>query len=356
MIRDTEKQEIDLRILPHGLYYTSKLHENVIDSRTKELDNDFDTAESYMDAIKRITRFNDRQFINVVKNLNVEDFEKEIIVQYNFYCGGVRDMANWFIHTNKLMYQTENPYLISAFIEWEKSKVKEIAKQSMMNNKRKIARPMGGFEIPSIDIFLGMPHEEVVCEVKGEKTIKYTRIDTVNEEQLKTLAERKLSQFLLVNKFNTFNLFIESEINQAKSKQEWFNKHTEKEQFYPLEHYIVFLRERFKNPAPQQNKNVSFNSNHFNEKCFLLFEYLINNYEKDGIVKYININKYLKQYVAHNNQTDYRFTMKVKSYKELILKTYGVTIKKFETAKNGFEDIEVPILKDLTKKYTTILK
>ena len=148
--------------------------------------------------------------------------------------------------------------------------------------------------------------------------------------------------------------FIEREINflnsfNDKIKTEYDNK------FTPLLSYLKVAKEK-KGFVKPFNKGKEYNSNYFNEDCFLLFNYLIEKYEKEGNVKYINIYKYLKKEIAHKHQDKYRFTIPIDNYKTLILKEHDVTITKFEVAKNAFEDLEVPKLKDLTKKFKESLQ
>lgn len=98
-------------------------------------------------------------------------------------------------------------------------------------------------------------------------------------------------------------------------------------------------------------KTSPYNTNHFNNDCHLLFEYLIDNYEKNGKVKFINIFYFLNKHVATVHQDVYRFSINQIEYKNLIQSKYGIEIKKFEHAKIEFEEKEVPKLKDLFKNF-----
>jgi hypothetical protein len=86
--------------------------------------------------------------------------------------------------------------------------------------------------------------------------------------------------------------------------------------------------------------NLDFNLNEFNEVTFNLFNYLIGNYDKKGIVKYSNIFKYLKSL----NKDVYAFNFTQDKYKEFILKKYQVKLTTFGTANYEYEDKEKPIL------------
>lgn len=84
-----------------------------------------------------------------------------------------------------------------------------------------------------------------------------------------------------------------------------------------------------------------FNRNRWNEKCFNLFNYLIENYEKKGKIKFINIFYFLKNDV---DKSSYPFAFTIKQYKVFIASKYDVKLIKFKTAEYDFKDKEVPIL------------
>lgn len=163
--------------------------------------------------------------------------------------------------------------------------------------KRPIARPLNIIDaIKQIDIFLGMPQKTILqynridiaekkrlphllippinSEYNTFKTHYYKRIDTLDKEQLKALAERKLALHIHKdNRYNTFESVIEDEIRFAKSKQGWFNKHTEKGNYYPLQHYIDFLANDFKdNSVEAVKKKFAEPLNELEYKTFLLEE------------------------------------------------------------------------------------
>ncbi|MBK9671950.1 MAG: hypothetical protein IPO70_06795 [Bacteroidetes bacterium] len=103
------------------------------------------------------------------------------------------------------------------------------------------------------------------------------------------------------------------------------------------------------NTKHTNNLLPEFNFNFFNNACFQLFHYLIENYEKEGNIKYINIYYFLKQ-SAINDSEKYRFKMRIeKDYKPFIKKLYNKSITKFEKAQYAYDETELPILNDLEK-------
>jgi hypothetical protein len=110
------------------------------------------------------------------------------------------------------------------------------------------------------------------------------------------------------------------------------------------QHSVVFN-------STKNNTTLNFNSNQFNENCFLLFKYLVKNYEKKGKIKYINIYYFLKQ-ISKDKKETYRFKMLIENdYKPYIGEHYLIKITKFERAEYAYEDTELPILRDLEKKF-----
>jgi hypothetical protein len=95
------------------------------------------------------------------------------------------------------------------------------------------------------------------------------------------------------------------------------------------------------NEQPDSDKpDLVFNHNNLNKKTHRLFTYLVENYDKKGNVKFINIFKFLK----NADKSIYAFNFTESSYREYILKLKDVKITKFSTAAFAYEDKELPIL------------
>lgn len=99
------------------------------------------------------------------------------------------------------------------------------------------------------------------------------------------------------------------------------------------------------NPKTQE---TNYNPNHFNQKGYELFLYLVDNYEKKGKVKFLNIFKFMKNSI---NKEQYVFRFTQEKYTSFIKAKYSTEIKKYQTAQYMFEDVEKPILNELETQY-----
>lgn len=86
--------------------------------------------------------------------------------------------------------------------------------------------------------------------------------------------------------------------------------------------------------------NSNFNPNHFNQKSYDLFLYLVENYEKNGKIKFINIFEFMRKSIAKNK---YAFKFTQEKYTAFILLNYKIEIKKYAVA-DGYEYDEIPFL------------
>lgn len=86
---------------------------------------------------------------------------------------------------------------------------------------------------------------------------------------------------------------------------------------------------------------LTYNPNHWNAKTFDLFNYLVENYEKKGKVKYINIYKFIKNLESNT----YVMTFIHNTYKSYVLEKYGIKLTKMEVAEYDYELKDQPILK-----------
>ncbi|SFF27006.1 hypothetical protein [Flavobacterium xueshanense] len=145
------------------------------------------------------------------------------------------------------------------------------------------------------------------------------------------------------NDFNFLNKFILPNLIERKNelKQQFINKKVDKLLFSNTENFL-----KTEDTVVESNKNKiknkpDFNRNHWNEKCFELFNYLIDNYEKKGKVKFINIFYYLKNKVDKNI---YVFSFTIDQYKTFIESKHNIKLTTFRTAEFDFEDNEIPVL------------
>ncbi|MBJ2174178.1 hypothetical protein JBL43_08010 [Aureibaculum sp. A20] len=103
-----------------------------------------------------------------------------------------------------------------------------------------------------------------------------------------------------------------------------------------------------KEQAEQQNSNIKSQANYFDEKGEKLFEYLNENYDKNGKIKYINMFYYLRELFIKGKV---QFSFTIDKYKAFILEKFNVSIKKFEKAEFLYPEKERPILMLLSKKF-----
>jgi hypothetical protein len=95
--------------------------------------------------------------------------------------------------------------------------------------------------------------------------------------------------------------------------------------------------------------NNDFNANHFNQNCYDLFLYLVDNYtlKNEKIIKYINIWYYLKRNVKKDI---YTFSLTQIKYSQFIKEKYTINIRKFAKAEFDFEE-QVSVLNSLEQQF-----
>jgi hypothetical protein len=80
---------------------------------------------------------------------------------------------------------------------------------------------------------------------------------------------------------------------------------------------------------------TSFDPNHFNKECYNLFIYLVENYNKRGKIKFVNIFYYLKDEVKKDK---YSFNFIQNDYTNFINNKYNIEIKKYQKAEFDFDE------------------
>jgi hypothetical protein len=154
------------------------------------------------------------------------------------------------------------------------------------------------------------------------------------------------------NDFNFLNKFILPNLIERKNelKQQFINKKVDNLLFPNTENFWKTEDAAVESNINKIKNKPDFNRNHWNEKCFELFNYLIDNYEKKGKVKFINIFYFLKNKV---DQSTYAFSFTIDQYKTFIESKYDIKFKTFKTAELDFEDKEVPILNSFECDFRT---
>lgn len=214
------------------------------------------------------------------------------------------------------------------------------------------------FANPILKAFRKIPVAELPKEYSYSKLIKDIALVEVKEEILRLLTNNSslLHMFYQLNNFEEFeiryydNLLLEQypiykkmnlalnpayfenlrKIEDLKFKQEETFGEEIKQEKSPLD-----VQERI--AVLVQENCITFNSNEWNEACFKLFYYLIDNYTaKDGkTIKYINIWYFLKRGV---NREIYTFSFTQEKYRVFIKENFGTDIKKFAKAEYDFDE------------------
>jgi len=112
---------------------------------------------------------------------------------------------------------------------------------------------------------------------------------------------------------------------------------------------IALCNNNFDKPQLEENTPNKFNPSQFNEYTHNLFTYILNEYEKKGKIKYINIWYFLKKDIK--DKTDILFNFTQEKYKIFVKREYGIEIKKFQKAEYKYLDNELGILQNIFKTY-----
>jgi len=115
-----------------------------------------------------------------------------------------------------------------------------------------------------------------------------------------------------------------------------------------------------KNEINQQNdseiKHPKYNPNYWNNDCFELFKYLINEYYKGTTRQITNIWFFLKEYDRNNNGRKYILKITKDDYKIFIKENYKITITNFDKAPQKYEEKEYPTMNDHRQNFEESLK
>ncbi len=190
------------------------------------------------------------------------------------------------------------------------------------------------------------------CFENGSLRFPYNCPDLVNEYLDLALAEflqkQKNLLGILFSEKDQFNKFISNEIERSRQridsqkdfllKMRHHNFESKKNDIQICEGYIEFLKTKTHAPFKIEEE---FNRNHWDEKTFHLFNYLDENYEKNGNIKFINIFKFLKSIRTEG----YAFNFIEKTYKEFIFSKHSIKLTKMSVAEYDYSSKEEPILR-----------
>ncbi|MEC5165155.1 hypothetical protein RCH18_000880 [Flavobacterium sp. PL11] len=156
----------------------------------------------------------------------------------------------------------------------------------------------------------------------------------------KTFDEKE-PNFKYINAFNIGLLVLR--LRDIKSLFEIDIKQPELEAMEPIRKDLRDTKateSAISEPQQPNRNNNKFDPNHFNQKGYDLFLYLVENYEKKGKIKFINIFEFMKKSI---DKKKYAFKFTQEKYTAFIFLNYKIEIKKYAVA-DGYEYDEIPFL------------
>jgi hypothetical protein len=194
-------------------------------------------------------------------------------------------------------------------------------------------------------------------------------IFSISNEQISYRIYARIKEHFPKQKNGQFKIYAESfEQNEMKlifKESNFFESGVNGGEFYKAWEIIlnnptifepIFTANKPKTPtidlsdATATEKNVSnFDPNHFNQKGYELFLYLVENYDKKGNIKFINIYEFMKK---SPDKTEYGFRFTQQKYTAFILSNYGIEIKKYKVADFKYIDVEKPILNGHEQRFS----
>lgn len=118
--------------------------------------------------------------------------------------------------------------------------------------------------------------------------------------------------------------------------------------------YFPNLKGEVNQPGFEPQHKKEFNPNYLNKVGYNLFNYLNDNYEKKGKIKFINL-FYFMSGLHKENEYGVSFNFTQKKYNEFIVEEFNIEIKKFQQA-GSYIKKELPILQNLTSNFFESLK
>lgn len=99
-------------------------------------------------------------------------------------------------------------------------------------------------------------------------------------------------------------------------------------------------------------EKLDYNPNHWSKKTFDLFNFLVENYEKKGKIKFVNIYKFLRNFEPNT----YSMSFIHDTYKSYIEEKHNVKLSKMKVAEHDYEAKELPILKNFEELFRKSFK
>lgn len=193
---------------------------------------------------------------------------------------------------------------------------------------------------------------------------KYHKI-ALNDTSLMIDFTKQVNELSFIIEQLVKSTFDASYQNKTNKPQQWFGIHGINATTLLLEFNIfidtLFIKDSTTSKEPQQETKTDaptkkeYNSSQFNDHTYKLFCHIVDEYKKDGNIKFINIWYFLKRDIDKTKYKNILFNFTQTKYKEFV-KKYDVEIKKFKKADFKYKDDEVGILQNITNDYYTSLK
>jgi len=201
---------------------------------------------------------------------------------------------------------------------------------------------------------------ELIENLKSLKNFRQSiNIEIQNREYSSSILLKNygVTQFKNLKSFLNSDLCID--IDKSPLKSEFDEVLIELENSIDINEIQILMKSNFQpeivQPEPEkielENESIreNFNPNHFNKDCYDLFLYLVENYEKKGKIKYINIFEFMKKSIDKNKYS-FRFTQE--TYRIFIKDKYDIDIINYKVAQFKYYDEEKPALNSFEQQFS----
>lgn len=246
----------------------------------------------------------------------------------NLKLSAVKSQGKDFVLKSGMIIQVDESYKFPMKSSLYKMTVKALIEKKAMNDIIKEDLVNQGISVEQIN--------------NAERMVRMTNL-------LKSIQH--MDQYSLPSQIKLFSKAIPESIDRFKKDAKEFYKRKTDEILYLDDNIESGLIRNVIDDKKDIEKS-NFNRNNWNQECFILFNFLVDNYDKKGKVKFINIYYFLKN---KTNKKLYVFSFTIDEYKIFIASNYKVTLTTFRTAELDFEDKELPLLASFEQEYREMM-
>jgi hypothetical protein len=172
--------------------------------------------------------------------------------------------------------------------------------------------------------------------------------DLCNIDVYKNTFDKRLKKFLIKNVDSNKNNFISLEIlNSIDIGNDIIKKYSFSGAIYLLNNRLEYLKQLLNT---KEHSNNNHNPSLWNEKCFMFFEYLIENYYTKKKRELTDIWHFLTRDL---NEEGYQFYATQNQYKKYIKKKLGIEIKNWQQSNFEYDEKYKPKLKSFFTKFNS---